>query len=358
MIGRSLEMNKISRVLQEAVVQHHSAIVPILGPYGMGKTFTLFQLREKFRSRIAPFKEHPVLGAYLTATKERFPSKYSLYVFTNVMEDVGEEVFFSLARKIKTDDGAQSLGFLRGDDIKSAIKSIQSERDTQIIWNWFRGGGIPGKKASELMIHTRINNDEEAMRMLTNISRLLAHSEYGAFVILMDELEQAYAQGASYARAITWARHWFDSINRAISESPEDVVPAVTLMGCAPETWNAITSVADKSKSKGAFGGIMAFLDRIPKENYVQLLPLDLPDIKKLLVSFVEGALQKSFKRPNDLYPFDEDSAKIVFELSQGVPRHVIRLARILLREADAENKPVTRDNCDRWLRKAKILTN
>ena len=54
----------------------------------------------------------------------------------------------------------------------------------------------------------------------------------------------------------------------------------------------------------------------------------------------------------------DRDSAKIIFETSQGVPRMAIRLARILLREADKENKPITRDNADRWLRTAKITVD
>jgi len=45
----------------------------------------------------------------------------------------------------------------------------------------------------------------------------------------------------------------------------------------------------------------------------------------------------------------------MIYEASQGVPRFAIRTARILLREADEEGKLVSRDNADRWLRKAKI---
>jgi hypothetical protein len=357
MIGRVVEMSKIFRVLDEAVVQRHSAIVPVLGPYGMGKTFTFLQLRERFRARASPFKDTPIISAYVTATKEKFPSKYSFYVYTNSIEEIGEAEIVALSQRAKPGEGTEFFKFLREADFRAAVANIKSGQDGHQVWNWLRGGPVPQKGETEFGIYARISGDVEALRMMMDICRLAAHAKYGAFVLLIDELEQAFAQGSAYTKAIVWVRQWYDAVNREISESQEGIVPAITMLGCAPETWTAITAAAEKGKGRGEYGQIRAFLERIPRENYVELGPLDLPDVEKLLQSFLSKVIQKGHKPSSPLYPFDRDSAKMIFDISQGVPRHVIRIARILLREADLENKPIDKNNAERWLRRAKIAT-
>jgi len=352
MIGRRSEMQRIFRLVEEAATQQNSAIVPITGPYGMGKTFTLLHLREIFRRRSSPFKDRKILGVYLTATRERFPSKYSFYVFSNVVEGVGERGLLSLAKELPSDP-SPVLQSLQEPDFVAALSSLSSDENTSLVWNWFRGGSIPAKKSTEIGIFGKISGEDQAKRMLLDLCRYLKKIGYDSFVLLMDELEQAYAQGEAYTRVLVWVKQWFDQVNRMISESADSIVPAITMMGCAPETWTAITAGADRGRVRGAYGQVVAFLDRIPRENVVELGPLDLAEVKLLLESFLDSVTKR--KRPNPLYPFDDDSAAIIFETSQGVPRMVIRLARILLREADRENKAITRDNTDRWLRLAKI---
>jgi hypothetical protein len=166
----------------------------------------------------------------------------------------------------------------------------------------------------------------------------------------MDELEQAYAQSNAHEKVIVWVREWFDQVNRQPSDA---IVPTITMMGCAPDTWSAIAAGVQRGRAKGAYGQVAAFLDRIPPENHVVLGPLNLSEVEQLLGSLLSSVTKH--KQGSVIYPFDRDSSKMIFEASQGVPRIVIRLARILLREADKENKPITRDNADRWLRTAKI---
>jgi hypothetical protein len=355
MVGRQSEMQRLFRLVEEAATQQNSAIVPILGPYGMGKTFTLLNLRSQFRKRSAPFKDRKIFGVYLTATRERFPSKYPVYIFNNVVEDMGERGIRSLAKEVPSDPKSM-LQSLQEPDFRNAMRFLSNDENPSIIWNWLRGGSIPAKKAAEMSISGKISGDEQAKRMLLDLCRLLKKLEYDSFILLIDELEQAYAQGEAYTKVIVWVKQWFDQINRTMSESPDSVVPAITMIGCAPETWSAITAGADKGRGRGAYGQVQAFLERIPRENIVELAPLDSDEVKLLLEKFLESATKR--KRPSPLYPFDNDSAKIVFDTSQGVPRMVIRLARILLREADRENKPVNKDNADRWLRLARIAVD
>lgn len=352
MVGRQSEMARIFRLVEEAATQQNSAIVPLIGPYGMGKTFTLLNLRLWFRKRAAPFKDRKILGVYLTATRERFPSKYPVYVFNNVIEDLGETGIRSLAKELPSDP-KPILKNLQEPDLRNAMRFLSNDENTSVIWNWFRGGSVPTKKAAEMGMSGKISGDEQAKRILLDLCRLAKKLEYDSFILLIDELEQAYAQGEAYTKVIVWVKQWFDQINRTISESSDSIVPAITMIGCAPETWSAITAGAEKGRGRGAYGQIAAFLERIPRENIVELGPLDANEVKLLLEKFLESATKK--KRPNPIFPFDNDSADIIFETSQGVPRMVIRLARILLREADRENKPITKDNADRWLRLAKV---
>lgn len=320
-----------------------------------GRTFTLLQLREIFRRKVAPFKDSKILGVYFTATRERFPSKYSFYVFNNVMEDLGEEGLTSLSTDIPKTSPERVLQGLSEPNFRAALRNLSNEQNRHIIWNWFRGASIPSKKAIDLGIYGKIG-DEEAKRLLLDLSRFLSKIGYDCFVLLMDELEQAYAQSSSHEKVIVWVREWFDQVNRIVSQSSDAIVPTITMMGCAPDTWSAIAAGVQRGKAKGAYGQVAAFLDRIPPENHVVLGPLDLDEVVQLLENLMATVTKR--KQSNALYPFDCDSAKIIFETSQGVPRMAIRLARILLREADKENKPITRDNADRWLRTAKITVD
>jgi len=353
MIGRQSEMQRIFRLVEEAATQQNSAIVPITGSYGMGKTFTLLSLRACFRNRLKPFKDRKIFGAYFTATRERFPSKYPAYVFNNVIEDVGDNGIRSLVKEIPRDP---ELVFqsLQEPDFRGAVRSLWNDENTGVIFNWLRGAAIPSKRTSELGISGKISGEEQPTKILLDLCRFLKKLQYDSFVLLIDELEQAYAQGESYTKVITWVKQWFDQVNRTISESPDSIVPAITMMGCSPETWTAITAGADKGRVRGAYGQVIAFLERIPRENIIELGPLDFSEVKLLLQKFLESATKR--KRSTPLYPFDDDSAEMIFETSQGVPRMIIRLARILLREADRENKPITKDGADRWLRHAKIV--
>jgi len=357
MVGRQTEMQRIFRLVSEATTQQHSSIVPIIGPYGMGKTFTLLQLREKFRKRESPFRDSKILGIYLTATREKFPSKYSFYVFNNAMEDLGEDGLNSLSKDIPSKAPERVLQGLTEPSFRAALRNLSNDENRHVIWSWLRGASIPAKKAIDLGIYGKIG-DDEAKRMLLDLTRFLKRIQYDCFVLLMDELEQAYAQSMAHEKVIVWVREWFDQVNRIVSESSDSIVPTITMMGCAPDTWSAIAAGVERGRAKGTggYGQIAAFLDRIPPENHVLLGPLDLDEVEQLLGSFLSHVAKR--KQSSPIYPFDRDSAKMIFDASQGVPRMVIRLARILLREADRENKPITRDNTDRWLRTAKITVS
>jgi hypothetical protein len=352
MIGRKAETQRIFRLVDEAARQQHSSIVPVVAPFGMGKTFTFLQLREKFRLREAPFRDSKILGVYLTATKERFPSKYSFYIFNRTMEDLGEDGLVSLSNEIPKTAPERVLQGLSEPNFSAALRNMSNEQNRHMIWNWLRGGSIPSKKAADLGIYGRIR-DEEARRLLLDLCRFLAKIGYDCFVLLIDELEQAYAQSNSHEKVIVWVREWYDEVNRIVSQSSEAIVPTVTFMGCAPDTWSAIAASVQRGKSKGAYGQVAAFFDRIPPENHVELGPLDVGEVEQLLESLLASEAKR--KQNNPLYPFDRESAKLIYDTSQGVPRMAIRLARILLREADKANEPITLDNADRWLRSAKV---
>lgn len=356
MIGRKDEMKKVFNIVEESLEDKSPAMFPVLGPYGMGKTFTLLQLKALFARDVLFRKKRKILTAYLTATREKFPSKYAHYVYTNVIDDIGPDGLSRLLEELqKAEEPPEKLlETIRENDFKNALLSFGKEDNKHIVWSWMRGGTIPPKKVTGLSIYSKISGDEEARRVMLDFCRFLHALEYDGLVVLMDELEQAYAQGKSFSKTIIWLREWYDKIGKTLSENPDEIVPTVVILGCAPEAWTAITEMSEKGKA--TYGEFGAFLDRIPPGNYVDLKPLSLPEVKELLDNFLSKSFAKEFTATDPLYPFDEDSAKMIFEASQGVPRFVIRCARILLRDADIEGKKITKENADRWFRKAKIL--
>jgi hypothetical protein len=355
MIGRRTEMQRIFSVCDEALENCSPTIIPLLGPYGIGKTFTLLQLRDKLRDRGCFSKSRKVLTAYLTATQEKFPGKYSLYVYTCIMDDIGKHGMLYLRNELENMNKPEDevLQKLKEDDFKKAFRLLNSSEEeiSRAAWGWLRGENISLKKQG---VYSKITNDEMARKYFLDFCRLLKSLDYDGFVVLLDELEQAYSQGVkNLSKVVIWARELYDKVARILSSDPDEMVPVILIIGSAPETWKAITELSERGRGK--VGEIEAFLSRIPKENYINLEPLSLDEVKELIRQFLAKVHEPGFKPPDPLYPFDDESINLIFEVSQGVPRFVIRCARILLRNADGENKKITKENADRWFRKARI---
>lgn len=356
MIGRKEELGKISKLVEEALEQKFPSIIPVIGPYGMGKSFTLLKLREILRDGVNGTAPKKVLTAYLTATQEKMPSKYALYYYLSVIDDLGEHCFNFLGEELtKTGRPAiDILGKVHESSFRNSIISMQDEAKRLYAWHWLRGESLPAKVSSDLQIVGRIANDNTARNSLLDLCRALKGLDYDGMIFLVDELEQAYTQGKSFSKVLIWLREWFDRIGRELAN--KDIVPTVSILGCAPETWNKIEELAETGRVKGSLGEFRAFWERVSPDNRVVLRPLDIAGIKNLVRTFLSKAFVPNFKPPEALYPFDEGACETIFEVSQGIPRQVIRCARILLREADDEGKPISRNNAERWLRKTSIL--
>jgi hypothetical protein len=103
-------------------------------------------------------------------------------------------------------------------------------------------------------------------------------------------------------------------------------------------------------------GQIKAFWDRISPEATVDLKPLTKEDIRDLIHSHLAKSFRPGYKPPNSIFPFEEGAIETIFDVTFGIPRNVIRCARILLNEADEKGEKITRSNAERWLRKTGIL--
>jgi hypothetical protein len=358
MVGRIEEFKKIATIVEDAVENRMPAIVAVLGPYGMGKTFTFYQLRQELKGHFKFFtKVRKIQTAMATATRESFPSKYAQYIYTSVIDDIGEGGFTYLRKQLDATGrpAEQVLAKLKEKNFRAAFINLDNEDNRATAWGWMRGEKIPQKRLDPIGISSRISEENEAHRHLLDLLRMFRCVGYDGFVLLLDELEAAYAQGKAFTKILTWVRQWYDSVGRLMSETPDDAVPAIMCLGCAPETWNRIKEEAEEGKIKGTRGDLRAFLDRIPPENEVELKALKPQEVKDLISEFLSKAHAPGFKPTHPLYPFEEKSANDVYEVSQGVPRFAIRTSRILLREADEEGKLIDRNNTDRWLRKANI---
>jgi hypothetical protein len=357
MIGRTAELRKIIACCEEAMNGKYPTIVPMTGAFGMGKTFTLLQLRELLRESERYNKPKKVLTAYFVATEEKFPTKYSHYVYTRIIDDLGKEGMMYLREELEKTHVHEDklLAKLREDDFRNVFKNMKDQPD--LAWAWFRGASLSAKQLEKLDAFSRIKGDEEAGRCLLDLLRLLKALGYDGFVILMDELEQVYGQGsAAISKTLIWMRELYDRVVRILSQDQEEIVPVMIVFGCAPEAWQAILVDIDKKQMKGVGGGLRALRDRIPEENETVLKPFDLKEMHELLQELLSKSWMPNFKPTEPVYPFNEEATYKILEISQGIPRFIIRCSRILLREADEENKNIDKNTTDRWLRKAGIL--
>jgi Cdc6-like AAA superfamily ATPase len=151
MVGRTEEFKKVASVVEEAIENKMPAIVPIIAPYGMGKTFTLLQLRQEMKGRFEFFeKTRKVVTAYASATQERFPSKYSSYIYTSCIDDIGESGFAYLRNELSKAGRPpeEALGKLRERDFKAAFIALGEEQSRSTAWGSLQGSPATGRQTA------------------------------------------------------------------------------------------------------------------------------------------------------------------------------------------------------------------
>ena len=175
------------------------------GPYGGGKTHTLYKVLKELGDRldICPvFVECPTLKSTSTFTVlyEKTMNKMGMDFVLNLLREALDDV----ARKTgitNPEEAVKKLSLLLGDeDLGRAVYQLtqpSSSFDPMWLWRWLTASGVSAKDKVELRVTTDLKTagPEKLANILVTIGKLLNDYRSETLVLIFDELDRASPLG-------------------------------------------------------------------------------------------------------------------------------------------------------------------
>lgn len=331
MIDRVATENTVKKCLAGCVDSKNPAIVPLIGQYGVGKTFLLRHIEDKILAGL--FLEddrHKLLAAYLTATLPRLSSEYIHYLYSESVKRIGHQRFTSLVTELhRKKRGKDSLKNF-DPDFLSALMNYEKNED--VAWEYFKGSTIGRHDAESIGVKRSIRDDEQSLIALANLLRLLFVLGYDCMVFLVDEFEYLFARGSNRgAQFLNTFRFLYDRALDQISKEG-DIANPIFLFACSIITWNDIVKDAEKQTL-----GTKPFIDRSMED--ITIPPFTAKETREFMLTRLEKwRISDKNKNQIGLFPFSDDKNDNPFELitkiSDGLPRRILKNSALILDDA------------------------
>lgn len=314
------------------------------GPYGGGKTHTLYKILKELGDRVdihAIFVECPTLKSTSTftvlyeKTMNQMGMDFVLTLFREALNDIARKTGFS-----NPEDSVKKLSsLLRDEDLGRAVYQLTqptSSFDPMWLWRWLTASGISSKDKVELRVTSDLKtaDPEKLANILLTIGKLLTIFRNETLVLVFDELDRASPLGRDPIGTFSTAFTTLTDLNQT------DV--AVLLATSANRIADVPGIISAPVKS------------RVGSEDLKEIPPMVSDDVEpfiKDLIAYnrpkdlkIESFIQKAKSQTKekvsvDLYPFTEDAIEAIkVKLERSiVPRDI---GRIMSRSASyAKNK-------------------
>jgi hypothetical protein len=360
-VGRKRTTDDIKKKLARFLTGDASQIAVILGRYGFGKTFTLKKLRVGLAdSSFLPSGPHKTLVCFLKALPYKPPSKYQLYIWSSIAEDLDRSTFKHLrdqvgeyARKQSVDEGKLLSGL--DSSFRNALLKMGGP-DEDVAWDWFSGSPMNASQQRGIEVKYKIDSDQRALKVLFEMLALLELLDYEAFIMLVDEFEYIFtAGGTKSVQMVVAFKEMFDKINERVGTAGRKLAKIIFVLACSPGSWDALVKITESLTEKVGGGGLRPFLDRA-EGNEFNLAPFNQNETREL----IETRLKKA-RVPNaaveSIYPFKPDFIPYLYEATNGAPYLILRDTALLLdRGLDEHEKHISRPFAEKVFRSHELL--
>jgi hypothetical protein len=314
------------------------------GPYGGGKTHTLYKILYELGERVdihTVFVECPTLKSSSTfavlyeKTMNQMGMDFVLTLLRDALNDVARKTGLS-----NPEEAVKKLCLLLGDDdLGRAVYQLtqpSSYFDPMVLWRWLSASGISSRDKVVLRVTSdlKIADPEKLANILLTIGKLLTNYKNETLVLVYDELDRAKALGKDPIGTFSTA---FTTLTD-LSQTSVSVFLATSANRIADVP--GIITAAVKS--------------RVGSDDLKEIPPMvteDLDPFLKDLILYnrrgdlkVDALINKARMQTNehidpDLYPFSRDAIEAIrVKLGRDiVPRDI---SRIMSRSASyAKNK-------------------
>lgn len=301
------------------------------GPYGSGKTHTLYkvlyELEKQLRIHVA-FVECPVLKKNST-----FVQLYAKTLEILGMEFIMDLLHNAMSKAVEKAGGFQDakivekelMVLMRDEDLgRASYRTITQQLDPIKIWRWITGAGVSAKEKDELSVRDELETADPTrlVGILITIGKLMKLLREKQLVIVYDELDRTKQLGPETTVTFSTA------FTRLTEPSQTDVAVFFSLSASRLDDLPDILTEPVRN--------------RIGKENLVEIPPMTSGDIKPFVSGIVGYVRDSNFKAEElinkysneteeklspDLYPFTESSLESIKSACGQliVPRDICR---------------------------------
>jgi hypothetical protein len=320
MVGRNQEWTILVDRVEQSLRKAGNEIVVIRGDYGMGKSFTLAKLYDKFSSRNEYFVPKPI-----SLLSSEQASRFAVDLANRLFERIGFDQMRELTRNAK--ESWRGKISPRASEIFSGLLSDDTKEAETAFNNSFL--------SPKLQIR-------DAQWLIFGLQFILASNRKRALLWLIDEFEYILVLSKPKLSQLTQTlRELYDRQTDFENEfGPNASAKIIFVFATSPSGWERLALTAEGASMRAGLTGAAAgvgvapFHRRVSPTHIVDIEPLSRVDTRKL----IEARMKRRDRDVRPSYiPFTEDFITYIYEMSKGRPNEIVMLCDVIFLEAHAQ---------------------
>ena len=318
MADRKDEQRRWTEVIDKRKGLSGNSLNFIVGDYGLGKSYTLYQIGEQFK------QDKEILPLYLKFLPEDTVQRFGLDFIMRMFRGLQPKSISGRLAKGSLDKVATVFP-----DIAIVLEKYLC--DDELATAFLRGDRpLTTTELRNLGARRKLASTEVAKDYLLALLYLLRRARILTLLLLVDEVEYVFSQmtGARIANVFNTLRDLYD-----LPQSPkalefgQPLANIVFFFGISRAGWTRLNDLEKREQRRG--GPFQPFLDR--KEEIIELQPLDLVEASELIELRLRRDRVKGGVLNKPLIPYTEDFAEYIYRLTRGNPRHVVERCDLVL---------------------------
>jgi len=318
MADRKDEQRRWAEVIDRRKGLSGNSLNFIVGDYGLGKSYTLYQIGEQFK------RDKEILRLYLKFLPEDTVQRFGLDFIMRIFRGLQPKSIPARLPKGSFDKVATLFP-----DIAIVLEKYLSDDELAIAF--LRGDRpLTTTELRNLGARRKLASTEVAKDYLLALLYLLRRARILTLLLLVDEVEYVFSQmtGAKIANVFNTLRDLYD-----LPQSPQalefgqPLANIVFFFGISRAGWTRLNDLEKREQRRG--GPFQPFLDR--KEEIIELQPLDLVEASVLIELRLHRDRVKGVVLDKPLIPYTEDFVEYIYRLTRGNPRHIVERCDLVL---------------------------
>ena len=318
MADRKDEQRRWAEVIDKRKGLSGNSLNFIVGDYGLGKSYTLYQIGEQFK------QDKEILPLYLKFLPEDTVQRFGLDFIMRMFRGLQPKSISGRLAKGSLDKVATVFP-----DIAIVLEKYLC--DDELATAFLRGDRpLTTTELRNLGARRKLASTEVAKDYLLARLYLFRRARILTLLLLVDEVEYVFSQmtGAKIANVFNTLRDLYD-----LPQSPkalefgQPLANIVFFFGISRAGWTRLNDLEKREQRRG--GPFQPFLDR--KEEIIELQPLDLVEASELIELRLRRDRVKGGVLNKPLIPYTEDFAEYIYRLTRGNPRHIVERCDLVL---------------------------